>query len=118
MKKGGVVLGFAPMIIYGVLVGNSVFSVIIALVAATATLLIISWTDLRKRMMMAWVNAVIFGSALIAIGVLGIVWIVPYLGILIYATLASFTIGSILTGRPFTLQYAREMVDPSYWENR
>ena len=114
MKKSGVLLGFIPLIAYGVLAGVS--SVTIALVAAIATSLIIGWTDLRNGMMMAWANVVIFGSTLIAISVLGIVWIIPYMGILIYATLAAFTFGSILIGMPFTLQYARRMVDRTLWE--
>jgi hypothetical protein len=116
MKRSGMILGFIPLVVYGVLAGNSVTSVTIALAAAIATYLIVGWTDLRNGMMMSWANVVMFGSALIAIGVFGIVWIVPYMGILIYATLAAFTFGSILIGMPFTLQYARGMVDRTLWE--
>jgi hypothetical protein len=114
MKRSGVLLGFIPLVVYGILVGVS--SITIALAVAIAMSIIVGWTDLRKGMMMAWANVVMFGSALIAIGVLGIVWITPYMGILIYATLAAFTFGSILIGIPFTLQYARGMVDRTLWE--
>jgi len=117
MKNSGVLLGFLPLVIYGILAGTSISSVTIALVVAIAAFLILGRSDLRKGMMMAWVNVAIFGVALIAIGVIGIAWIIPYMGILIYATLAAFTVGSILIGSPFTLQYAREMVDRSLWEN-
>jgi hypothetical protein len=41
MKKGGMLLGFLPLIIYGVLAGNSVSSVTIALAAATISTVII-----------------------------------------------------------------------------
>jgi uncharacterized membrane protein len=44
-------------------------------------------------------------------------WFIPYMGVLIYAVLAVVTLGSILAGVPFTLQYAREMVDKKLWEN-
>ena len=38
----------------------------------------------------------------------------PWIGVLIYASLATVTFGSII---PFTLQYAREMGDPELWVN-
>ncbi|ABS54915.1 conserved hypothetical protein [Methanoregula boonei 6A8] len=119
MKNGGVLLGFLPLVIYGVIAGiagTSVSGVMIALIAAIAAFLIVGRSDLRKGMMMAWVNVAIFSVSLIAIGVFGIAWLIPYMGILIYTTLAVFTVGSILIGRPFTLQYAREMVDRTLWE--
>ena len=39
------------------------------------------------------------------------------MGVLIYASLATVTFGSIFACIPFTLQYAREMGDPEHWEN-
>ena len=44
-------------------------------------------------------------------------WILPGMGMLMYAVLALVTFGSILAKTPFTLQYAREMVDRALWEN-
>ena len=117
MKNNGVLLGFVPLIVYGLLAGSSVSSVTIALTAAIATYLIVNWKDLRNGMMMSWANIVMFGSALITIGVLGITWIIPYMGVIIYATLSAVAFGSIFVGTPFTLQYAREMVDKRFWEN-
>jgi hypothetical protein len=117
MKKSGVVLGFLPMIIYGILAGSSVASVTLALTAAIVAFLLVGWNDLCNGMMMSWANIALFGSALVAIGVLGISWLIPYMGVLIYATLAAFTLGSILIGMPFTLQYARRMVDKAFWDN-
>ena len=117
MRNAGLFLGFVPLIIYGVLAGSSVFSVTMALAAATVATIVIGWTDLRKGMILIWANLVLFGCALIAIGIFGIVGVIPYMGVLIYAALAAVTIGSILVGMPFTLQYAREMVDKKLWEN-
>jgi uncharacterized membrane protein len=68
-------------------------------------------------MILSWTNLVLFGSTLLAVGILSMDWIIQYMGVLIYAALASVTFGSILVGRPFTLQYAREMVDESLWDN-
>jgi len=117
MKKIGVLLGFIPLIVYGVLAGNSVASVTIALAAAIVITLLLGWTDLRKGMILSWTNLLLFGCTLIAIGILDIDWIIPYMGILIYATLAAVTFGSIFARMPFTLQYARGMVDKALWDN-
>jgi hypothetical protein len=115
MKNAGLLLGFVPLIVYGVLA--SVTSMTLALAAATVTTIVIGWTDLRKGMILSWANLVMFGCGFITIGVLGIAWVTPYMGVLIYAALAAFTFGSILVGMPFTLQYARGMVDEALWKN-
>jgi len=112
MKKTGLLLGFTPLIVYGVLSGSTHQSVTIALAAALVTTLLVSYHDLRKGMILPWTNLCLFGAALLAVGILKADWIIPYLGILIYATLAAVALGSIIVGTPFTLQYAREMVDP------
>jgi len=117
MKKIRLLLGFLPLVVYGVLAGISVSSVIVALAAATAVTLIIGWADLRKRMILPWVNLALFGSIFVAVGILGMTGIIPYMGVLIYATLTTVTSVSLLAGKPFTLQYAREMVDKALWEN-
>ncbi|MFZ0005280.1 MAG: hypothetical protein WCC86_09640 [Methanoregula sp.] len=117
MRNAGLFLGFVPLIVYGILAGSSVSSVLYALVAATITIVAVGWNDLRKGRILIWANLVLFGSAFIAIGVLEMAWFIPYMGVLIYAVLAVVTLGSILAGVPFTLQYAREMVDKKLWEN-
>jgi hypothetical protein len=117
MRKVGLLLGFVPLIVYSILAGSSVSSVTWALTAATVTTIAIGWNDLRKGMILVWANLVLFGCALVAISVFEMAWFIPYMGILIYAVLAAVTLGSILAGVPFTLQYAREMMDKSLWMN-
>jgi hypothetical protein len=39
------------------------------------------------------------------------------MGTIIYLVLSLVAIGSLLAGVPFTLQYARDMVDASLWNN-
>lgn len=116
-KKAGILLGFLPLIVYGILAGSSSSSVITALAAATIVTVIFGFPDLRKGMLLTWINLVLFGSLLVAVGVLGMTGILPFAGILIYAVLAAVAFGSILAGKPFTQQYAREMVDRTVWEN-
>ena len=117
MKKLGLLLGFAPLVVYGILAGSSATGVTLALAAALVTTVLVGYRDLRKGMILPWANLCIFGAALVAVGVLKVEGIIPYLGILIYATLAAVAVGSLIAGTPFTLQYAREMVDPKLLEH-
>jgi len=117
MKKIGILLGFLPLVVYGILAGIFVSSVIIALAAATAVTLIFGWADLKKRMILSWANLVMFGGVFVAVGILGMTRIIPYMDVLIYTTLTIVASASLLAGKPFTLQYAREMVDKALWEN-
>ena len=78
---------------------------------------ITGFSDLRKGRILAWATLLLFGTLLIAVGVLGMTGILPVMGMLIYAALAAVTFGSILAKIPFTLQYARDMVDRALWEN-
>jgi hypothetical protein len=117
MKKIGILLGFAPLIVYGILAGSSVSSVLFALGAALIVTVITGFSDLRNGRILIWTNLVLFGALFIALGIMGMNEIIPVMGILIYAVLSAVTFGSILVKMPFTLQYAREMVDRSLWEN-
>jgi hypothetical protein len=117
MKSVNILQGFVPLIVYGLLAGSSVASVIVALGAAVIVTVIIGFSDLRKGMILTWANLVLFCSLLLAVGILGMTGLLPVMGMLIYAALAAVTFGSILAKIPFTLQYAREMVDRLLWEN-
>ena len=116
-EKAGILSGFVPLIVYGILSGNTASSAVFALGAALVVTVIAGLSDLRKGRILSWAALLLFGTLLIAVGVLGMTGIIPVIGILIYAALAAVTFGSILAHIPFTLQYAREMVDRTLWEN-
>ncbi len=116
-KKAGILPGFTPLIVYGILTGSSPSSVATALGAAVIVTVITGIFDLRKGMILSWATLVLFAVLFVAVGILGMTWILPGMGMLIYAALALVTFGSILAKTPFTLQYAREMVAPELWEN-
>ena len=115
-EKAGILIGFIPLIVYGILAGDSVSSVVTALGAATIVTIIAGLPDLRKGMILMWATLVLFGGAFIAVGVLNLTGIIPWMSIVIYAVLAAVAFGSMLVKLPFTLQYARGMVDRSIWE--
>ena len=117
MKNTGILIGFVPLVVFGILAGNSVSGMILASGAALIATVIVSYSDLRKGMILSWTNLVLFGGLLLMIGPWGLTGLIPWTGVIIYAVLAGVTFGSILAGIPFTLQYAREMVAPALWEN-
>jgi hypothetical protein len=112
-----ILFGFVPLIVYGLLAGPSVQSKILALSAATLVTVVVSFGDLKKGRILTWANLVLFGGLLIATVGFSLTGILSWSGVLIYMVLAAVAFGSILAGVPFTLQYAREMVDPSRHEN-
>jgi hypothetical protein len=117
MKNAGILLGFLPLIVYGILAGSAAVGVVIALGAALLVTVITGLSDLRKGMILTWATLAVFGVLFIAIGGLGMTSIIPVTGMLISASLAAVAFGSILAKIPFTLQYARRMVDRTLWEN-
>jgi len=114
--RTGILLGFVPLIVYGLLAGKTVQSIVLALGAATAVTVITGYSDLRKGMILVWATLVLFGIAFVAVAVMGLIAIIPWMGVIIYAVLALVAFGSILIKVPFTLQYARQMADRSLWE--
>ena len=116
-EKAGLLTGFLPLIAYGVLAGSSLQSVVTALGVGVIVTIIAGIYDLKKGMILSWATLVLFAALFTAVGVLGMTWILPGISMLIYAGLALVAFGSILAKTPFTLQYAREMVDRNLWEN-
>ena len=115
--KAGVLLGFAPLIAYGVLAGIPGVGVTIALAAATIITVLTGFSDLKKGMILTWASLVLFTGLLIAALVSGS-------GGILYAHRApdqrDARCGCNRVHRrraPFTLPYAREMVDRAVWES-
>ncbi|HVP95064.1 MAG TPA: hypothetical protein VMS89_07840 [Methanoregulaceae archaeon] len=117
MRNLGLFAGFIPLIIYGILAGQSARSVEVALVVSLIAEVAFCYHDLVNRFILAWATLFMFSFALIGIGAFNVTLFIPYMGILIYLTLVSVSFGSIIFGTPFTLQYARRMVDKSLREH-
>ncbi|MDD1694061.1 MAG: hypothetical protein LUQ71_05000 [Methanoregula sp.] len=115
MKNPGVLVGFLPLIVYGLLSGNSLESSKIALLAACIVAVLVGHRTLRRGFFLDWANLLMFAGALFCISVLDITAIADYMGIIIYLVLTLVAFGSLIAGIPFTSQYARDMVDKSLW---
>ena len=67
------------------------------------------------RGVILWVGLVFFSCASLAVIGFDNMWAVNYMGIGASGVLALSTWLTVVFGRPFTMDYAREQVDPSLW---
>jgi hypothetical protein len=115
---GGFISGLAPWIVYWILVGNVDFrlAVLIAFGVAAFELLQVFLHGEKPK--------VLDVGSTVAFAVLTIVtfatddtflerWIQPITS----GALLAIALGSILVGKPFARQYARESVPPELWES-
>jgi hypothetical protein len=110
-----ILLGFLPWILFGILAGPPLTRLEIALAVAWAATLALGLKQLRKGFFLTWGSLLFFSLCLILIAFLKNLWVVEHMGLLARATLAAIAWASIIAGRPFTLQYARESVPEALW---
>ena len=115
---GAWVVGFAPWILYWILVGNASFRVAVGVALGLSAVIVVGTLARHRRPMVLELGTLAFfvvllGLAFVASDAFLARWIQP-LG---NAGLALVVLGSILVGRPFTLDYAKAATDPSLWDN-
>jgi carotenoid cleavage dioxygenase len=108
------VLSFAPWLAFGFLAGHSQESLTIAFLAAIVLTLLTGYRQLLKGYMLTVVTFLFFVIAFLIIVILQQFWVAGYLQFLSMAVLAATGWGSVIARFPFTLQYAREGVDPEH----
>ena len=110
-------LGFMPWILFLFLAGHSLAglerSVIICLLASV----VCGFNGLRKGFILQLGTLVFFAFCFISLNLLKIVWVAMYMNILANGTLAIIMWGSVLSGKPFALQYARENLSKEKWND-
>ncbi|MGB7788156.1 hypothetical protein [Methanoregula sp.] len=117
MRTPGLLTGFLPLIVYGILSGAMPGNVQIALLAACIVSLLAGFRLLLRGFILEWANFLMFTAALFCVSVVHIRTVGEYMSVLIYLVLALVASGSLLAGIPFTIQYARDMVDRSLWDH-
>lgn len=110
-------LAFAPWIVFGLIAGQSFFSLEIAIIISLVIAIVLGYKQMQKWYILPWVTFLFFSLSFIVIVLMKHVWVASYMSILSYGTLAAVTWGSILFGKPFTLQYAKEETDKRIWKN-
>jgi hypothetical protein len=110
-----ILLGFLPWILFGIMAGPPLTRLEIALAVGLAATLALGVKQLRKGFFLTWGSLLFFLVSFILVAFLKNLWVVENMDLLARATLAVIAWGSIIAGRPFTLQYARESVPEAYW---
>jgi hypothetical protein len=110
-----ILLGFLPWIWFGILAGPPLIRLEMALAVSLLASLALGFKQLRKGFFLAWGSLLFFAISLILVALLKNLWVISHLDVLARGTLAAIAWGSIIAGRPFTLQYARENVPETYW---
>ena len=111
-----ILLGFLPWILFGILAGPSLTRLEVALAVALAATLALGLKQLRQGFFLTWGSLLFFFLSFILVAFLKNLWVAEHMDLLARATLAVIAWGSIIAGRPFTLQYARESVPEAYWQ--
>ena len=111
-------LAFAPWIIFGLIAGQSFFSLEIAIIISLTITVFLGYKQMQKRYILPWVTFLFFMLIFIVIVLMKNMWVASHVGILSYGTLTAVTWGFLLIGHPFTLQYAKEEVDKGLWNNK
>jgi len=109
-------LSFAPWIAFLILARNGLAQVKFALAVAFVVNVAMAVTRLHRGALM-WAGNIFFLFALIAIGGFNNMWALKHLGVLANGALAAGVIGGMFLGKPFTLEYAKQNVDPSRWSD-
>ncbi|MFD7084882.1 hypothetical protein [Streptomyces sp. NPDC059918] len=115
------VIGMAPWIIFSLLVGPGRFEISVVLALATTIVLVTAGRVVNKGS--SWklleIADLVFFAVLAVIGLLASEstrkWLETYAGEVSNIALVLIAFGSMAIRMPFTLQYARERVDPEYW---
>jgi len=110
------VLAFSPWIAFLLISGHSMLRLQIGIIVAAVLVVIMAVTKLHRGAI-PWGGYIFFAFALICVVWLKNVWVIHNLGILASGTLFLAAQLSILIGRPFTEDYAREQAPKEIWNS-
>ena len=116
MEVVKLILAFAPWLAFWFISGPSILRLHIALFVAAALVIVMAITRLHKGAIL-WAGYVFFSFALVTVVWLKNMWVIHHLGVLASGTLFLTTQLSMLLGRPFTEDYAREHVPREFWNS-
>jgi len=115
--KNHTLAAFIPWIFFGIFYSNNGHAILFSSLGALVLMGLFNFKELAKGFILPWGSVILFAflalnewSGLIAFSDIG-----TYR--LINSALAVIVIFSMIVGKPFTLQYAREEVDSSHWHS-
>ncbi len=110
-------LGFVPWMLFMFLSGHSLASLERAVVVCLLATLLCGTGSLRKGFILQWGSLIFFAFCFVSINLMRITWVAENMNILANGTLALIMWMSVLSGKPFALQYARENLPRERWND-
>ncbi|CAN5789998.1 hypothetical protein BH09ACT7_BH09ACT7_38810 [soil metagenome] len=108
------VVSFAPWIAFLVIARDTSQRVEIGLAVSLGLSVLMAVLRLHRGIIM-WVGLVFFTGATVAVVGFHDMWTVKYLGVLANGALALGSWVTLLIGKPFTLEYAKQHADRAQW---
>jgi hypothetical protein len=111
------ILAFAPWIAFWIIsLGHSMLCLKVGICVAALLVIVMGVTKLHRGVIL-WAGVAFFAFAVISVVWLENPWVIHHLGFLASGALFVATFLSILWGRPFTEDYAREHVPSELWNS-
>jgi hypothetical protein len=109
-------LSFAPWLAFLAIAQGSLFRLKLGLVVGLVLCVVMGVARLHRGMIL-WIGLVFFTSATVAVAGFDNIWTASHMGVLANSALAAAAWIGIVREKPFTLDYAREHVDPTLWND-
>lgn len=110
------VLSFAPWLAFLIIAHGDMLRLKIGLAAALALTVFMGVARLHRGVIL-WVGLAFFAYATVAVFVFEHMWTIRFMGPLANGALALGTWYGVVTGNPFSLDYAKDHTDPSRWKH-
>jgi hypothetical protein len=108
---------FSPWIAFWIIAaGHTPLRLRIGICVAAAIIVVMGITRLHRGVIL-WAGVVFFSFAMVSVVWLMNIWVIHHLGILTSGILFLATFFSMLIGRPFTEDYARDHVPTELWDH-
>ncbi len=112
-----VIQSFLPWILFSILKGHTQTQLDVAVIVSAITAVAFELKALKKGFVLSWGTLIYFIFLLIAIVVYKSVWVLNHEWLLSSGTLALIAWVSVLIRQPFTIQYAKEIVEEESWKH-
>lgn len=110
------IIAFAPWLAFLLIAHDSLFRLKLGLLTALVLSIAMGLARLHRGIIL-WVGLAFFSCATLAVNVFNNMGAVKYMGIIASGTLAISTWLTLITKRPFTMEYAKEHTEPSLWNS-
>ena len=117
MKLLQLLLGFIPLILFFIFAGLSTANLSVAIITFLVSTIVLGYKDLRRGFILNWGTLIFFVILFIVAVLMNNMWAATHAGILLTGILTAIVWISLLSGHPFTMQYARLEVDKSHWHH-